>query len=320
MRPTVAPVVAVLLLAGCVSSGTAPPPEADAAAPAPAAPRPPFFLRGAACVEAGFVAAYNAYAGMPVLAGVYQTADVREELGNPVHDALGAPVIGPLFANWHMGVRCAGVESSGGNASDFVFGFIGDVVEPPAFDVGGADVHFLMSGFGFANGSIADDLRAKTTAAITPALAASVQWLAPKDLPRSAAYAQYVDAVKGNYESWSTMTFLRDVPARTIRLWWQVPVDGSRADAEHEHGDAAGGGGHGPWHPTYWDLVVSDARQFTTPPKDGVEWAAHNKLGPEHFPVIFGQPTLTNVYELAAVELTSGAVLADETVLDIWTH
>lgn len=313
-------VLASLVLAGCLSTDASTVDPA-AAASDPAAPDPAFWLRGTECVEGGFVAAYNTLFGeMPVLPGGWRTADASEEIGHPVHDSLGMPVVGPLYANWHMGFRCGGVESSGGPASDYPFGYIGAMVEPPSFDPGGADMHFLVSGFGFGNGSVADDLRAKSTAAITPALTADVSWLAPKDLPRSAAYAQYVDAVKGNYEGWSTMAFLRDVPERTIRLWWQVPADGSRAEAGHDHGEGDAGDDHGPWHPVYWDLRVSAAAQFTTPPKDGIQWGAHNKLADEHFPAIFGQPTLTNVYEYAALEMTLGEVLADETLHEIWTH
>ncbi|MGQ0535081.1 MAG: hypothetical protein ACT4PT_03310 [Methanobacteriota archaeon] len=300
--------------AGCIGRSSEGPPTAATSLFAAA----PFGLEGAECVEAGFIAAYN---GRRAFADAWESADVREELGNPVHDAVGRPVTGPLNGNWHMGFRCASVSSTGGEASDFVFGYVGQMVERPVWDTGGADLHFLMSGFGFANGTIADDLRAKTTADVTPAVELRIDWFVPKENPRSAAYVVYVDGEKGVYESWSDLMLLRDVPERTIRLWWQVPTDGS-VD-HHAHHNQVGLGNEedqeGSWHPVHWDVHVSAGTQYITPPQDGVQFGSHNMFQFEHGPVA-AQPTTTGVYFYDWVAVSSGSVHEDVTLTKMWNH
>ncbi|HEV8358892.1 MAG TPA: hypothetical protein VGR28_00405 [Candidatus Thermoplasmatota archaeon] len=313
--------LAALVLAGCVS-----PASPATVAPASALDEAPaaFAMTATDCEEGGFVAAYNADQAPQKLADVWELADIREEIGNPIHDAVGRPTAGALVGNWHMGFRCASVTSTGGDATDYLFGYVGDMIEAPAWDTGGADLHFLVSGLGFADGPIADALRASTIADITPATEARVDWLVPKEAPRSAAYVVYTDGEKGTYESWSDLALLRDAPERTIRLWWQVPANGT-ADPHAHHNAMRGFMGapdqdaEGAWHPIYWDLHVAGGPQYTTPPLDGVELASHNRLSFEHGPVV-AQPTLTNIYELRGLTFTSGHVVEDVVLTKLWNH
>jgi hypothetical protein len=315
--------LAALVLAGCLSPAS-PAPALTTSSATDAPPAGAFSLTATDCEEGGFVAAYN-NRGEFKLAEVWELADISEEIGNPVHDALGNPANGPLIGNWHMGFRCGSVTSTAGDESDYMFGYVGDAVEPPSWDTGGADMHFLLSGLGFENGTIADALRATTIADVTPAVTARVEWLAPKELPRSAAYVVYIDGEKGDYESWSDLALLRESPERTIRLWWQVPANGTMDHHAH-HNAMRGFTGVGPdedaegeWNPVYWDLHVSGGPQYTTPPADGVQIGSHNKFKFEHGPVA-GQPTLTNIYELESLTFTSGHVVKDVVLTKMWNH
>lgn len=323
-----APAVAVVLvlLAGCLAQ-PAPEPAASAATGPVAARQTPFEMTAAGCVEAGFVAGYGARGGeMPKLAEVWQTADIREEIGNPTRDATGIPVVGPLFGNWHMGFRCATADTTAGPAEDFVFGYVGEMVEPPAWDTGGADLHFLLSGLSFANGTIGDAARNSTIADVTHTAKVEVDWRMPKELPRSAVRVEFLDAEKGLYESDSTMSLYRDVPERTIRLWWQVPTSGVKDDHAHSH-DSGGSltsfgeemPQEGAWHPIYWDLRLSGGAQYTTPSADGLELASHNRFTFQHGPVA-AQPCVTNIYESETIRLSAARVVDDVTLSLLWTH
>jgi hypothetical protein len=327
--------LAALALAGCISTGSAPKPLATPS-DAMAMDMAPFTLTGTNCEEGGFVAAYNAQGGplggpgngngsAPMLSDTWTLADIRDEIGQPIHDAVGSPANGPMVGNWHMGFHCATASGSGGSAKDYLFGYVGDMIQPPAWDPPGADVEYVVSGLGFQNGTIADALRNTTMADVTPAAEASVQWYVPKELPRSAAYVRYVDGEKGVYESWSTMALLRTQKERTIRLWWQVPVNGTMDHGAHHnaHMDLTFNrldmDMQGEWHPVYWDIHVSSAQQYTTPPMDGVELASHNMLQFEHGPIP-AQPTLTDVYEYGKVTFTSGHVIPDVVLTKMWNH
>ncbi|MDX1611961.1 MAG: hypothetical protein R3185_06295 [Candidatus Thermoplasmatota archaeon] len=316
-------------LAGCLG-------VSEPGAQAPVTPastggeEPAFWLAGSDCEEGGFVSAYPMTEEPETRADVWVLADIREEIGDPLHDARGIPRLGPfdgpLMANWHMGFNCERIISSVGEVEDYVFGFVGDVVEQPAWDPGGADLHYLLSGFGFSNDEgVLDAHLAANKASITEAVEATVDWHVDKELARSAASVRFVDAEKGVYEAQGTMAFLRDVPERTIRLWWQVPTDGSREHQGHHNqqndilNDQVHEPPEGEWHPIYWDLQVSAARQYTTPPDDGVQWSAHNMLAFEHGALV-AQPTVTAVYEYPELRLTQGQVIEDVTLDAMWIH
>lgn len=322
------PLVAALLLAGCLSPAADLPATTPADATAPAKwDFAPFELSGKECTMASFVAAYPmGSTGSAKLAEVWELADIREEIGNPTRDATANPVLGPLMGNWHMGVRCATAATTAGDAEEFVFGFVGDMVKAPAWDAGGADLHFLLSGLSFANGTIGDAMRNSSTADVTHTARVDIDWSIPKELPRSFVEVQFLDAEKGLYESASTMSLYRELQARTIRLWWQVPADGTSGHGAHHH-DAGGSitsfGTQvevpGEWAPIYWDLTVSGGPQYTTPPADGVELASHNRFSFEHGPVA-AQPCVTNVYENAELSFSQGRVVEGVVLPLLWTH
>lgn len=316
-----APVLLTLVgLAGCVE----PPPAAPAAEAMQAhgIPEEMFSLVGHECEEGGFVALYPLGPG-DRRAGVWELADIRDEVGKPVRDGLGQPLLGPAMGNWHQGYRCARVESDAGAAQQYIFGWIGNMVKAPAWDPGGADVHVLLAGLGFGNGTIAESLRGTTSAAISHAYEPTqVTWYVPRSAPRSAVHAIYSDVEKGIYTSYSAMSKYRDFPERTIRLWWQVPADGSQAHAGHDHLSAESQQQPEPtaWHPVYWDIHTSGGEQYTTPPIDSPEVACHMGT-PDHGPQGGAcQPTLTTVYEHKSLEFRSGHVFEDVVLTEIWKH
>jgi hypothetical protein len=255
--------------------------------------------------------------------GTWVLEDIRNEVGKPMRNGYGAPLTDIATGNWHQGYRCTSAASADGSQKEYIFGWIGNMIKPPAWDEGGADVHFLLAGLGFGNGSIAEGLRATTNAGISHAYdPTKVTWYTPKELPRSAAHAIYSDAEKGIYLSHSTLSKYRDVQPRTIRLWWQVPADGSQAHAAHEHlsGEAGSEAPVTAWHPIYWDIKSTGGPQWTTPQIDSPEVACHtgtNDHGPQGGAC---QPTLTTVYHHKSLEFTSGKVYEDVTLTKIWLH
>ena len=207
--------VAAVMASGCVA-GTE---LATTATDAPLQPSvAPFSFSAETCEVGGFV---SSYAGSMELAGIWRTADIREELGNPVRDSMGMPVIGPLFGNWHIGIECATATGAGETLEDFEFGWVGQMIEAPSWDTGGADKHFLLTGLAFDESPIGEGLRAATTADITHVQEVTLDWLTPKDLPRSAINARFVDVERGVYESWSDMERHGEMPDRVVRFWWR---------------------------------------------------------------------------------------------------
>lgn len=281
-----------------------------------------FQMEATECEEGGFVAAYNREQTYP---GGWRSADITEEIGNPIHDSLGTPVVGPLSGNWHMGYRCKSAIADGVEQKDYIFGRVGQMIEAPEFDPGGADQHFVTTGWAMGNGSIADTLRASTTADITHAYNTYVQWFIPKETPRSAAYALFCDVEKGVYEGIGDMEYYRDFPARTIRFWWIVPADGSQAHGSDHHGEptspvTGADAGTGKYHPVYWDVTTTGGEQYTTPPS-GVQFGFHNRgLEGMQEHGVPTQPTLTNVYEHKSLTLTWGEVIEDVVIEEVWTH
>ncbi len=280
------------------------------------------------CEEGGFVAAYPMSEGANHF-DTWYLADISEEIGNPVRTGMGAPVTGPLMGNWHQGYRCADPKLEGSadaEASEIIFGFVGNMIEAPAFDPGGADIHFVVSGLGIGNGTIADVFKASTTASISHAYKAQVDWYIPREMPRSAAYVEFSDVEKGIYMSASELYKYRDVEARTVRLWWQVPVDGSEEAPNHNHESTGAEGMDDPmaevvaWHPVYWDITSTGSEQYVTPQVDSLEVACHRGI-PDHGPQGGAcQPTLTNVHEHKSITFTQGDVIMDVTLTERWTH
>lgn len=280
-----------------------------------------FTMTATNCEEGGFVAAYS---GSITYAQVWVSADIREEIGNPLHDSIGRPVTGPLYGNWHQGYRCETATHDGEAVKDFIFGRVGQMIEPPPWDPGGADLHFITTGFAFGNGSIADSMRSVTTADITHAYNTRVDWYVPKESPRSFAYAIFADVEKGVYEGIGDIAFYRDFPARTVRIWWQVPADGSPSHASDHHGSVAnpapGAAHEEKWNPVYWDLVTTGGEQYTTP-QTGVQFGFHNRgLEGMQEHGVPTQPTLTNIYEHKSLTLSYAGLIRDVLLDELWTH
>lgn len=282
----------------------------------------PFVMDATNCEEGGFVAAYPMMSEGMNYQGVWYLADIRKEIGDPIRSGFGAPYpgqLGPLNGNWHQGYKCETATVNGETQKEYIFGYIANMIEAPEFDPGGADLHFIIAGLGFGNGTFADQLRESTTADITHAYNAKVDWYVPKDLPRSAVYVEFSDVEKGIYMSYSEMGLYRNVEPRTVRVWWQVPADGSDSHMGHAHG---GDQATAPimWNPMYWDIKTEGGRQWTTPPVDSVEVACHRGID-DHGPQGgLCQPTLTNIYEHKSLTFSSGTVLADVQIEGIWTH
>jgi hypothetical protein len=286
-----------------------------------------FRMEGTDCEEAGWIAHY---AGSVKFAGVWESDDIREEYGNPIHDSMGlpTPLISPLYGNHHIGFNCKSAVVDGVEMPNYQWGFVGEQVKAPAWDPGGADRHILIGGISFQNGTIADVLRATTTADITHTLSAFTEWTIPRTQPRSFAYSEYHDLEKGIYQSWSTLEHLRDIEPRTVRFWWQVPADGSQAhiwSMDHDHDGADQPEGQ-KWNPVYWDMHTTGGGQWVTP-KDGAGLQEHNfGLLPEaaggtaeHYPP-FSQPCLHAFYEHKTITFTSGKVFKDVLIDDLWAH
>lgn len=308
-----------LALSGCLDAEL-PPIDPESLPHAHGGMMASFEMSASNCEEGGFVAVYPMSEGANHVETWY-LADIREEVGQPIRNGFGAPLNGPADGNWHQGYRCRSAVVNGQEEKDYIFGYVANMIKPPAFDPGGADLHFIMAGFGFGNSTkIADVFRTATTADITQAYLAKVDWFVPKDQPRSAVYVEYSDVQKGQYMSYSWMSEYREVQPRTIRLWWQVPADGSMSHMGHDHGGGQASDENVKWNPVYWDIRTMGGTQWTTPPMDSPEVACHRGI-PDHGPQGGAcQPTLTNIYEHKSLTLTSGTVIEDVVIEGIWTH
>ncbi len=286
-----------------------------------------FHMEGADCEEAGWIAHYS---GSPTFAGVWKAADIREEYGNPIQDSIGAPtpLLNPLYGNHHIGFNCKTAVVNGEAIENYKWGFVGEQIEAPSWDPGGAERHILIGGMSFENGTIADALRATTTADFTHTLTSYTTWTIPRDQPRAFAYSEYHDWEKGLYQTWSNLEHLRDLPERTVRFWWQVPADGSDAEIwgpAHDH-DGEDQPEDMKWNPVYWDMKTGGGGHWVSP-KDRVGAQEHNfGLLPtaaggtaEHYPP-FSQPCLATFYEHKTVTFTSGKVFPDVLIDELWAH
>jgi hypothetical protein len=286
----------------------------------------PFEITMGACEEGGFVAAYPLSETGKNMPGGWVRADISEEIGNPIRTGTGTPVTGPLWGNWHQGYRCQNAQMEGAAAEkEVIFGYIANMIEAPAWDLGGADLHFVLSGLGFGNSTIGEMFKASNTASISHAYKAIVDWYIPREMPRSAAYVEFSDVEKGIYMSASELYKYRDVAPRTIRLWWQVPIDGSEDAPNHNHESTEGMNDPMPegvpkWHPVFWDVISGGSEQYVTPQVDSVEVACHRGI-PDHGPQGGAcQPTLTNVHEHKSITFRQGTVFTDVILEERWSH
>ncbi|HEX9815388.1 MAG TPA: hypothetical protein VGB18_00290 [Candidatus Thermoplasmatota archaeon] len=278
-----------------------------------------FELGGNKCVEAGGVSTYG---GPTTFADTYDSADVSEEVNSPYPKGNPTGIGGDQWANWHMGFKCESATVAGETQKDYIFGYVGQMVEAPAWDPGGADQHFIVTGLGFGNGTFADALRDATSADITHAYEALIEWYVPKDTPRSAAYIEFSDVEKGIYMQYTNLEHYRMFEERTIRFWWGVPADGSESTAAHGHNPGEIHEEGMKWHPVYFDLYSSGGHQYTTPPFERAQMFCH--LGnDDHGTTVIGgvcEPTHSVVYEHDALTFTLGKVIEDVTLDKLHVH
>lgn len=281
------------------------------------------------CWEAGFVAPSAMEKG-DWLTEPFVRADVYEEIGKPMINQAGKPQ-GPISGNWHQGFQCPAAVRNGEVVEDFIWGWVGDAVEPPPFDHGGADWHVYTTGFGLENGTYRDALLDDTQLDLTHTTSARIDFLAGDLESGAVIYEEMVDLPKGIYESQGFVTKYRDLEPRTIRMWWLVPADGSESPLGRFHEEDLGaatvtGGGDDhmaevaamKWNPVYLDLKTGGGAQYTS--IGGTNYACHGGIA-QHGPQ--GElclPEVTVVYEHTSLELTFGRVLTDVTVDDFFWH
>lgn len=327
-RPLLAGVFLLVVgLSGCVASDPGEPADTGAEADMDTAPGEEWALHLSGCDEGGFVALYGLSTSNPHGVGEgYTRADVSSEMGDPMMNSM-EPRDDGSTGNWHQGFRCAEAHSTaGGTAEDYIFGYVGVWAEPPEWDVGGADVHVVLAGFGFEPGDIRDSLMEVTMADITEAESAVIDWYVPPTADAAAAaYTEYFDVQKGDYYSYGELHNIGDAPERTIRFWWAVPTDGTRADigahahdedesaehyaAPHEHG----------YHPVWFDLTTQGAAHYAAEGSDALSChGGTDDHGPQGF---LCQPTTTNVYlHDGDLTLTYGGIIKDVVVEEVWMH
>jgi hypothetical protein len=307
--------LATVGLAGCVETDLDPNALDDANEATDAVPELPVFT-GSDCWEGGFVALYPR---TPKHADTWQTIDIRDEVGNPMRDGTGLPLNQDAYGNWHEGIQCSSVTYNGQTFEAFKFGFVGNMIAPPAFDPGGADLHFIVSAIGLDHGAVHEEFRATSLAGISATETAHIDYLVgDRSLPRFVVYEEFSTHDNGVYSSYSEMAEYRDVEPRTIRFWWTVPTDGTQSPLGSHHAD------HIPedlkWNPVYFDLKTEAGAQYTTPPVDSVEVACHTGID-DHGPQGGAcQPTLTLIYEHSSLSFEFGGVLRDVVIDDYWHH
>jgi hypothetical protein len=278
-----------------------------------------FELSGSKCVQAGGV---STYAGPTRFADTYDSADVSEEVNSPFPKGNPASMGRHQWANWHMGFNCETASVGEETQQHYIFGYIGQMVEAPAWDPGGADQHFIVTGLGFGNGTFADGLRAATTADITHAYVALVEYYTPKNLPRSSAYIEYSDVEKGIYMQYTNLAHYREFEGRTIRFWWGVPVDGSQSMAAHGHNPGEIHEEGLKWHPVYFDLTSTGGHQYTTPPLERAQIFCHLGNDDHGTGPVGGicEPTHSVVYEHESVVFRLGKVIDSVTLDKLHVH
>lgn len=317
-----------MMFSGCLADDPATSTDTGTDVDADATNAEPWILNLSECDEGGFVALYHHDTSDPGSVGEgYLRADVSEEMGEPVMNSM-TPRLDGSTGNWHQGFRCAtATTNDGASAEDFMFGYVGVWAQPPAWDVGGADVHVVLAGFGFEPGDIRDSLMEVTMADITEASSSKIDWYAPPTADAAAAaYTEYLDVQKGDYYSYGELHNVGDVPERTMRFWWAVPTDGSRADiGGHAHDDDefaehyADPGHEDGYHPVYFDVTTAGAAHYAADGSDALSChGGTDDHGPQGF---LCQPTTTNVYlHEGDISITYGGIIEDVVVEEVWMH
>lgn len=253
--------LAALALAGCVT----PPVEDPAGAAAPASALPPATgIEAKGCVQAGGHSTYDKaeFDSIGILPEPWVSADVTEDLGGTptlsssgfVWPHLGGPIVG----NYHVSVVCESYSIDGEDLGPFSFGFVTIRVEPPPFDTGGADRHYLITMLSSPQQDAVDLLLGAGVHA-TLATRVAVEPAGPL------THTVFDDPGHGLYESYLRFEETGEVPARVTRLWLLV------GDGDHGEGDGAQPGrpaeGHdgGRYRPVAIDLVDTAATHWTTP-------------------------------------------------------
>lgn len=276
------------------------------------------------CFEAGFVAPYNMQEG-EFLVDPLVRADIREELDDPMLVSTGRAEGGPITGNWHQGFQCPVATQDGEVTENFIWGWVGQAIEAPAWDPGGADLHVYTTGFGLANGTIRDSLLEASMLDITHTYEARVDYYGD-----NVVYEVMKDLPKGVYESMGTVQEYREVPERTIRMWWLVPTDGSRSPLGRFHAEDIPVPGAAPaddhamdvealdWHPVYVDIQTGGGTQWVSP--DAVNHACHGGVA-QHGPQgMLCVPEVTLLYEHASLALAYGGVFKDVVLPDFYFH
>lgn len=152
-------------------------------------------------------------------------------LGNlpRAEDGLGQSVYGI----YHAIVVCATWSVNGYEGEPFVWGFVGAQVEPPPFDAGGADIHYLIYQLTVATPELADFLQGRGYSATFGA--GIIETRGPLH------HTVLMDQTWGTSESFMKMREDRAKPTETIRLWmltqnWDGSWSPSKLDLSDEGG------------------------------------------------------------------------------------
>lgn len=120
----------------------------------------PLDLRLEGCREGGGYTVYGM--NTPKLLDVWTYADIQDRLGRQTVGSYGAPITGAAQGNYHATIACDSYTFRGESGSDLVFGFVVVQVEPPAFDTGGATLHFLSAQILTNKPDIAQEIQRQT--------------------------------------------------------------------------------------------------------------------------------------------------------------
>jgi hypothetical protein len=154
-------VLAVVALAGCIAP--AQPADLAPAASEPSAATPAFPAMDLAdCIEGGGHSVYDMALLQGLMPEPWMLVDVTEDTG-PV--SLGntvppMPTPGPVSGIYHAAFTCASFALDGEEQGPLSGGFVGIRVEPPPFDTGGAQRHYLVVTFATDNAQVNEAIKA----------------------------------------------------------------------------------------------------------------------------------------------------------------
>lgn len=307
MHAVVTRAVPVVLLAvgfaGCL--GGADPLDAVDGALGAGVPRTAWQMDFTNCEEGGFIAS-SFQAGEP-----WVRRNIRPEIG-PDHLAAVERT-----GNWHNGIRCEEATYDGQLVKNFQFGWVGVGIEPPAWDPGGADRHFVLAGLGLPDTPMRDGMLATINADISRTIGSYVTWLYGDVIE-----VEYADQDKGTYGGRGLISLYRDsIPDRTTRFWWVVPANGERILHDH-HGGEMRPVVEGGFHPVYWDMTTASGPQWSSP-YDRVAWTTHTGTadhGDSEVDTNWGEVNSMVVYQYPSLSLSYGGIVRDVTLETEWVH